>query len=778
MYSSVLPNIKMDKFDPSRTTMQAWLERLLIYFNMLKVPQSDWVSHLLWLLDDVNTSTISRMPKRMIDDHVMESSLQHFERCTEQLLQMAGTSAAEMKALHNQLQSIHRSADETLSEFWSRYMSIWTALWRDTSHSFDRNDYNQLIRALGPDVVRASLAWEWCEPDEAPRVFGAVVISDRSTLYGRVSLFEASRSPTEEHDAFCRNIAAQLAREASFHSHRSPFAVNLEARMATSNGAGNPNGNGRKGSPPSVDGINPALKPETLQLYEAARKNGTLTRYAGPAHTPAAPPAPPAFVPRNQQQQSSGQKRGAQAPPSKQPPATQRGPARSTTPFPAAKKARVAGGNLKKEGSSDDADSGSSDSDICPGCALHHSWDQCPRNKLSTKYQAYLEKYVGQGHPKATEADCNSVGLRFVGDRAAAADSTAPMDSSSSSAPPPPPAPATRRARIVQQQQPASKEPKSILKKTTMTRLLQGPAGDLEVVIPGYLEDVAVEAFVLDTGAQVCLVSEDFYKTHRAHFPALGPVPAEPVELADGFHAKILGSFELRLSVLNHETQQLHEIKHPFIVVADLSTPVLLGLDACRRLFYKLNFQTGRPEFESPALTAGHRVNLISAPGVELSTPLRMVSSISLAPGYTRLVSCTYDPEPFHGEAAVLVRPVPFLDSNEEELPEVFVPHIRDADLPRARRYWVQLLNTSSFHLSFPSGLVVGRVYALPGGQLEAVKAAPEGEYRMNRQGELQSTARPEVRASPPAPSSSSPASAPAAAAADPPGPRSTACRL
>ena len=310
-------------------------------------------------------------------------------------------------------------------------------------------------------------------------------------------------------------------------------------------------------------------------------------------------------------------------------------------------------------------------------------------------------------------------------------------------------------------------------------RLLQGAAGDLEVVVSGYLEEVPVDAFVLDTGAQVCLISENFYEQHQHSLPELGPVPDAPVEVADGSHAVILGSFNLRLSVLNHETQMLHEVTHPFLVVQELSTPVLLGLDACRRLFSKLDFQSGHPEFESVPQATAHQVKLITTPAAAFSTPLRVVKSASLAPGFTRMVACSYAAHPFNGEDAVIVRPIPFCDSCGNEIPSIFVPHLRDSTLPSTRRYWVQLMNTSPFHLSFPAGLTVGRVYHMPGEDMEVVKAAPDGEYRINRAGELQHMERPQV-ASTPKPRSTAPSSAlPATASCDPSSmPQAAACSL
>lgn len=765
-YLPQLSGVKMEKYDSARSSMQLWLERLLTWFGIMKIPQSDWFFHLTWLLDDVNSSLMSRVERRTIDGRVWETPLQHFQRCTDQLIRTAGTSPAEMKALHSQLQATYRSADETLTEFWSRYMNVWTQLYRNTAHLFDRNDYYLLIRALGPDVQRASLGWEWCDGDAASTISNTTRISDISSLFGQVQLFEASRPPTEEHDAFCRNIAAQMARESAHSVHRSPFAVGLEARA---NGTGSNNPNNRGKAPLSVDGVNPALRPETLALYEQARRSGTVTRYSGPAHpaaAAAASSAPAAPTPRNQQQQQSGQRRNVQTSQHQQarnPVIKQQSSQQHTTTRPAGpapKKARGANGATKTEEKSDD------DPGICPMCALHHLVERCPRNPSSSSFQAYLTKYTGKGHPKATEADCEAVGLTYVGDKssdAAAAGGDAMMDTDSSPGPTPP-FTNSRRARSVQH--PALK---SILKKATMTRLLQGPAGNLEVIVTGYLDDIPVEAFVLDTGAQVCLVSEQFYLTHRAHLPQLGPVPEEPVELADGYHAKLLGGFNLCLAVLNEETEQLHEIVHPFVVVANLSTPVLIGLDACRRLFNKLNFQTGQMEFkDAEPSTPAQRVSLVTAPAADPSVPLRVVGAVCLAPGFTRMAACTYDPASFKDEDVVLVRPIPFLDSNQEELPAIFVPHLRDARLPRGTtRYWVQLINPSPFHLSFAAGLVVGRVFHLPGGELAAVQSAPEGEYRLNRQGLLQGTLRPQLAASPAASESTrSAASAPPSPAA------------
>ena len=193
------------------------------------------MQHLSWLLDEVNGAFITKLAQRSLDDGILETPLQQFRRCVDLLLKTAGVSAAEVKALHSQLQGTFRSADESLSDFWTRWMTTWTSLHRSTPHQFDGNDYQLLIRALGPDMQRESYKWEWCDGDDYPQVPGAERISDLSTLQGKIQMAEIARSPIEEHDSFCRRIAMQLARESSHAVFRSPFAVNLENR--SSNGA-------------------------------------------------------------------------------------------------------------------------------------------------------------------------------------------------------------------------------------------------------------------------------------------------------------------------------------------------------------------------------------------------------------------------------------------------------------------------------------------------------------------------------------------------------------
>ena len=750
-----LSGVKPPTYDRSAGKgIAVFLQQFTRWLQISQQPQLQWMNLLIYHLGGGPEYQRAQMIRSRTDrDGEAETSLQHYQRACSELVAEFGQSLIEKRLLEARLHNIRRSAEESLLVFWQRWFDLWAAVHREDQREFNRDDYKSIIHALGSDVARQSLEWEWLEPGEEG-TSGMIHLRKPAEVYGRLSLSEASQSDTARHESLLRQFAEQASRETTILNLASPLEQLVRNHRDSATGELQ-----TKGGAAHNDGTNPRLQAGTLQQLKRMCANGQL---AGGLHQP------------SQWDHVFGVSKagGASGSTGKAPDAAAAAPLshggdrkRNTQQEQKqhAKKARVINSN-------DAAPAGGT---ICTDCGLtNHAYEDCSRNRASSNFNDFAGKFHGKGgHPRATRENCEAVGIKFTGGsdtkrkaRAARKGTTmeTPGDDESGSSDSSSGVPETAAKTDVKGEA-AVKQARVVVLRTDKARqanlILDEQIGD-EVVVQARINGIPVASALVDTGAQASLLAYSLYKEHRHTLPRLENASLEQIETADGSQVKIAGKCVLRLEILGEHGAAPRAVDHEFLVVYRLSTPLLLGLDVCPRLFHKLDFQTGNLEFLSVARSSDtaaaaptdaavapltvNRVRAVASSLEPFHAELHVACSTSVKAGYTRRVQCSYDAEHFGARETIIVKPVPLQDGWGRQIGPVFSPHLKDGSLPGGT-YWVQVFNTTPFELNLAGGVVIGHVYALPGETTSQIQAAPQGEYRLQAGGELIQMGRPQV---------------------------------
>jgi hypothetical protein len=680
-----------------------WVTRFLAYCKLTKVPLEDMPELFTWYQADAT----GRQACQSVRRREGETARSWFARMLGNFSQTFGQTDLERRSLQTALMSLRKLPDEHIDDFLARWFAAWALLHEGTSEEeFGSGDFTLLLHALGPAIQAHAATWIWVGP-LAGRVKnhdGGIIIRNRAHLTALLRMYTQSRTRTEKLDTLEQELQEYEARKNSVHNSLGSSLLELDStyRGTHSHSRLHEIGSARMAL------VNPDLREETKAKWNEYKRK--IRTNGGSSLMDEKPET------RKKDKRHSKKKRKRQGP-TREPT-----PERAPSPPPQPKKQRQERSLRAMTGDNDT----NRKFGPCPNCAMPHDWEFCPRNKNGKRFQERALPFLDKGpHPLAKPADCKAVGLPAPKSRSAmktrstkTADSSSDSSSSSSSG---------SGSSSGSSDSDSAEKPTRLLR-----RIVIGPSGEREIHIAGAINGLTLTNMIVDTGSHGTIIDSSFFKTHRARFGHLGKKPGYSVKLADGQRAKVKGTVKLNLMLKGELSGETRSIRHTFVVVDNLSVPIIIGLDVCDRMFNSLNFQTGLLEFRDK-LTRVRAVRIVQEEGQY--NPLICMEGIVIPARSGRVVQVYFDKRGYDKNATVICEADVLHDRDGNELAITFPPHIQMAHLPNDR-YQLLVHNPSDSTLTLRAGIPIGTVAQF--NQEKEMTDAPQGQYRVRYDGELE----------------------------------------
>ena len=233
----------------------------------------------------------------------------------------------------------------------------------------------------------------------------------------------------------------------------------------------------------------------------------------------------------------------------------------------------------------------------CTDCGHpFHRWATCPRNKENPFHNEAAATHQGSG--KIYDGKWDSSG------KATYVEGYTPRR-------PPSPAP---RARIVTLRTPTAMETEDHSASTAGETsrqaaschwLRQDPSGMREINVDGFINDVPQPQMVVDTGAQVTILSAERYWS-LFNSGKIGPLvktnSTPDVEMGNGQRAVALGTTTVWLGLHDPARDRCYFRTISMLVLPNLASDVLLGLDYLHHFVHTIDVGTGELKFRDDAL--------------------------------------------------------------------------------------------------------------------------------------------------------------------------------
>ena len=681
--------LKMEPYVPgSSMDVRDWIHRLHLYFQMTRTPTRDWVTQAAWLQTD---PTVSR---RMLEMSVLpgEEAYDHYARVMKFWLSRYTPTESELRGRRLAHRQIKKTSDENIDDFNGRYLRSFRLSHPgkdiDESHHFD--DY---LLALDHDYQRHAAGAVFSPGGEAgvdDQGRRRLLSWDAVSAHART--FYGNRNPRDTHDENQRSLAEYEAktRVAQQSSHATLTGLDhtytgIHARSLADTS--------RDFSQSGSSVANPAPSPSTLALFHRSLRDShsASQSHSGP---PGGKPNPPSgnrdgHHRRDKKRASrvttttnSADDDDSDATPQTTVARVATAAPSSTQGRPAAASSAVQVSPVKNEKSgASKFTTPRTPGGPCPDCCLPHDWIDCARNPQGKRPSEYASRYQNKGkHPKAADSDVATV-IAIYGSVGV----------------------------------PVGQEPKR--KDGRQSRAIyRGPCGQSEIVVEvafsGLLSlmDGSKTSWIIrapqslvDTGSHVTLMSSRFYTKHAQYLGGLGPIPTYTLTVANNSRARVAGTLRREVTIRDPRTATNHVRSITFLVIGDMATDILLGMDSVTEFFSSINVLDGTFEFRQT-----YRVQ-----STRKQAPLAMREDAVIAPYHGHAVKVSY-PGYFTLDPRQAVECSPCQVTNHDGSATLnlhFPPQLQDGRRHSADSGpTLYVYNNGSVPLSLPTGLIIGTV--------------------------------------------------------------------
>ena len=687
-----------------------WIDRFVAWAALTNIEPKNLPITFTWFQGDVQGRHLCQSIKQIPG----EDPRNWLARMMEVFLTTFGQTELEKRTAQTQLMSFQKMPDENIDDYLTRWYNAWSRVKNGGSDAdFTEGDFAMLLHSLGPAVCAHAAQWVWVGPTGTFQDDGSTrALRSRAQLIPLLRAYYQTRSRTDRLDDMVQSFTQCEARNLAHTDSETAAILNVDS---TYRGTYNHHRHNEVGAQQAAL-QNPPLREETKQMWSKFKKT-LADRNNGPAGLL----FPPVLqVP--EQKDRSRKKKNKRKHPSKD---------ENPAPVQDRRSSKAPRNNNDRSVRLSNTATTQPPRGPCPNCGMRHDWEYCPRNKDGHRYQERAAPFLNKGpHPGANPEDCKKVGLpppkkstvrkdakpMAKTDSGSESDSSSGSDSSSSSA--------SSSSSGTPDQKPTAYARRIVIK----------PTGEQEIHIAGALNGLRMTDLLIDTGAQVSLLSATFYRLHQSRFSHLGKKPDYHVGMANGHRATVHGTCRLQLKLEDETTGEIHTMKHSFVVVDDLSIPVILGLDVCNRMFTSLDFQTGLLQFQDQ-VTRVRAVRIGPEEANDRRTPIHVAEATIIPPRSARMVLVHFDQRRYDKDAIVICEAMTLHDKQGNEMEITFPPHIQKAH-PKNNRYSLLVHNGSSMSLTLSAGLLIGLASKYDG--VTELPTAPQGQYRVRYDGELE----------------------------------------
>ena len=234
----------------------------------------------------------------------------------------------------------------------------------------------------------------------------------------------------------------------------------------------------------------------------------------------------------------------------------------------------------------------------------------------------------------------------------------------------------------------------------------------IEVEVGGTFTDQAL----LDTGAEISLMSMDFFKKmNQAQLwkskIKLTPITGNSIVTANNKVIAPSGRVQVELSVVDKQTLNQYTLRVPFMVMKELNVPVILGTDILSLFFQSIPMQ-GQPLVFNTALRPS-TADLVEKQILgEQETFLYVDKSVLLRPQQVALVSVHFNTHILkdNPDGAVLCEPLIVYNKHGVPIPIRFPAHVTDIKQNQPGRYSLMVQNMSTHAVALIRNRAIGTV--------------------------------------------------------------------
>ena len=644
----------------TQTTPDEFLRRLNLWFSISNAHPPTWLSHLAYAQSESSTQqALESLVKR-----TGESDASLYARGCALFKERYERTPMEASRIRLNYHRIKKGVTETITDYLHRYGTAYEYAFPGQPQ-FTEQNMQHLLFSLEEEMQRRLSRLQYTV--DSTQVYHADHVNSWTALVGAVRAEYDVRNPQEKLQTMLDGITKYQAERASETMDATQQLLNADRDVrGTHSQTADQRSRTILHSPTATHVTEP--RESELAAYR------TLVKH----HHPAAAAATSSYpLPR---QQTVPRFRPAPAPVQRHAPA--RGHVKrvqtETRDLPAKRKQTSKGASAPAAAAA--AAAAAPDEETpevlfgpCPNCCLAHDWEFCPRNADGKRYSPNAVRWLNKGpHPKADPNDIASC--------KAANPELFPAET-----------------------------------KKSVNRVRTGAAGQMDIVTPVTVKDVHVADALVDTGAQVSLMSLDFYNAHRASFGKLGPRPTFGVyDAQDAPFVGHLGTLALPLTLKDPRYTGIQYTRQVQFVVTQQNTNILLGLDILNKFLATCDFQTGTPTFRADLKPDSGKTRPLDA---SVTSTIRLSRPARLGPGVVKEVLVTYgrhltlDPL-----AAILCQPEVLEGQDGAELSLTFPPHVQSAATTRRDKmgtYALRVENTSDYQLDLPAGLIIGSAQVL-----------------------------------------------------------------
>lgn len=664
---------KMESFrQGTGVTPKEYIDRFQRWARICNIAIDDYVTQLVWATEDVNVGRDLDAIVRLPD----EVSREHYKRVVKKFIQVFAVSSAELRQFRVLFLRAHRGVEENINDYLQRFALMFNQAYPEQS-LHNQQAFDVLIASLDDDFRRHCAGWvfipEGTDADTISEMreehhgnFNA--IKSWSHLCGVIKAYYATRNPRDVADSIDIAMARHRADTHIAQSHGLPlsqvqpaytgkYAQSLAERAAYV-------GDGSE--------LFSAPRPSaaTMKLYDMHQRQEHRT---APPHNRDTSNARSKETRTDRRSRAVIPDDGAEKPARSQ----SRNGDRAKKPFAPSTSDKKKFSGMDRKPPSSTIGGHTTGLGICPDCCLNHEWEHCSRNRNGDRFNEQAERYRGEPHFKANEAD---------------------------------------KAKILEAYgkigvKKGDPEPK-IKSEFKVNAIRMGPNGQRDIILKGVLSDLREVTFFVDTGSQVSIISHRYYSLHRKALGPLGPMPTYNLLVADGKQAQVMGTLRLPTTFRdhNHQLDFTHEIE--YIVMDGLNEPALAGLNLLSKFFGHLSLMDGRLTFRvdlTPDVT--HRSPLVA----DSQSPIRITSNVRIPARSTKRVAVSYDDRMSTHDGPVMCEPIPMYTTDGDRYDVEFPSHIQDSRGGTTRGvYHILVLNPSDRDMTFRKDHVIGRATALP----------------------------------------------------------------